>query len=245
MIARVGTAAAVPDAGVVTRWGPPPGWSPLRSLDVLADTGVSAAYLGVFVAVRRLVVGRRIRVRAGDGTLLLVVDDVVARLRGPGPWHDVRVTARDVRFDEHRLATATATLHDVRLRAGVPPVLVAAPVELSIDVPAPTLERLVSRAAPRLVGRLDRRGVATVHVARRQAAGHVEVDVRLDGDTLWVVPRALVRRRRWPLPARTPGYPIRLPRLPTGMRIVAVELRPDAVRIVGELDEWRMELQPL
>jgi hypothetical protein len=73
--------------------------------------------------------------------------------------------------------------------------------------------------------------------------GHLEVDARLDGSTLWLRPRVLVvRRSRWTLPARTPAYPVRLPELPHGLALTAITFAPDMVYVSGTLPEWRMDL---
>ena len=126
-----------------------------------------------------------------------------------------------------RLDRATAVLRNVHLRAGTPPVLVAAPVELSLELPAGTLDDLFRVAAPRLAGEIGPDGIARLRLARRPAVGHLEVDVNLDGSTLWLKPRALVlRRKRLRLPGRTPAYRVRLPELPHGLPSRASASRP-------------------
>lgn len=218
----------------------------LRALDVLAHTGVAAAHLGVFATVRRLIIGRRLTVRTADGDLTLTVTELMSRpgLRSiaAGRLGDVRLTARDVRWQGHHVDRATAVLRDVRLRTTMPPVLVAEPVEVTVDVPAPALTGLFRWAAPRWSGRVDDDGIATVGFARGATAGRVEVETMLEGTTLWLLPRAVVRRRRWSLPARTPGYPIQLPELPGGTTISAVEVLPGTVRISGVLPRWQADV---
>jgi hypothetical protein len=54
--------------------------------------------------------------------------------------------------------------------------------------------------------------------------------------------RAIVRRRRWTLPQRTPGYPVRLPELPRGLYLTSIDLAPGVVRLTGALPEWRAEV---
>ncbi|WP_029114093.1 DUF2993 domain-containing protein [Mycobacterium sp. URHB0044] len=241
----------------MTRPGPPRRWDPFRPLDMLAalwstaavapvNTGAAAAYRTLFLTLRRLVVGRRLTVRLADGDLALTITEFDSRLdlRGlsVGQLNDVRLAARDLYWNGHRFERARAVLHNVHMRPSVPPVLVAAPVELTLELPAPVLDELFRWAAPRLSGEVGPDGVARLSLARRQGSGHVEVETRIEGSTLWITPRAIVRRRRWPLPQRTPGYPVRLPELPRGLRLTDVELAPGVVRLTGTLPQWRMEM---
>ena len=124
-----------------------------------------------------------------------------------------------------------------------PPVLVAAPVELTLEIPAPVLDDLFRWAAPRLSGKVAGDGIARLHLARRPLLGHVEVDVHVDGSTLWLKPRGLaVRQSQWRLPARTPAYPVRLPELPHGLTLTAISFAPGVVRLSGTLPEWRIDI---
>jgi hypothetical protein len=232
------------DAGGVTRPGSLFGWVPFGRL--AASTGSFAAYLTAFVTLRQLVLGRRLAVRLDDGDLVLTVVEVDSRVgrRGlaAGRLNDVRLVAEQVRWDEHRFGRAVAVLHDVHLQPSVPPVLVAAPVELTMDLPADALDELFRWVAPRLAGEVGPDGVARLRLAKRRGAGHVEIETRLEEATLWLKPTAITRRRRWPLPARTPSYPVRLPPLPHGLELTAVEFDAHIVRLTGVLPEWRMEV---
>jgi LmeA-like phospholipid-binding len=236
----------MPDAEGVTDPEPLPGRDRFRSLDSLANTGVAAAYQTMLFTLRRLVVGRRVAVRVDEGLLTLTITRLRSRLDLRGlsiaQVNDVRLAARDVRWQGHRLEHASVVLRNVRIRPSVPPVLVAAPVELTVEVPAPALDDLLRWAAPRLSGDIGPDGVARLHLAKRRGSGHVEVDARLDGATLWVTPRAVVRRKRWALPARTPSYRVRLPDLPHGLELTSIEFAPGLVRLTGMLSEWRMDV---
>ena len=137
-----------------------------------------------------------------------------------GQLNDVRIAARDIDWRGNRFDRASAVLHNVHIRPAAPPVLVAAPVELTFELPAAVLDELFRWAAPRLAGEVGPDGVARLRLARRPALGHVEVDARLDGSTLWLKPRdAVARRTRWTLPQRTPAYPVHLPELPHGLQL--------------------------
>jgi hypothetical protein len=238
--------AAIKDAEGVTRPGSLFGWDPFRPFVGLANTGVFAAHLTAFVTLRRLVLGRRLAVRLDTGELVLTLVEVDSRvgMRGVavGQLNDVRLVAEQVRWNQLRFGRATAVLHNVALRPSVPPVLVAAPVELTLDVPAAALDELFRWAAPRLSGEVGSDGIARLRFANRPEAGHVEVETRLDGSTLWLKPRAITRRRRWKLPARTPSYPVQLPPLPHDLQLTGVEFDADVMRLRGTLPEWRAEL---
>ena len=237
---------AMTDAGAVTRPGSIFGWDPFRSIVGLANTGAFAAHLTAFITLRQITLGRRLAVRLDDGELAMTIVEADSRvgMRGlsVGQLNDVRLVADQVRWNQHRFGRATAVLHNVHLRPSGPPLLVAAPVELSLDVPAPALDELFRWAAPRMAGEVGPDGVARLRFANRRDAGHLEVATRLDGSTLWLKPLAVTRRRRWALPARTPAYRVRLPELPHGLALTGVELEPGVVRLTGTLSEWQTEL---
>jgi hypothetical protein len=211
------------------------------------STGAAAAYRTVFVALRRLVVGRRVTVHADGGPITLTVSQVEARLDlrrlSVGQLEDVRVSATDINWRSSRFDLASAVLRNVHLRPGARPTVVAAPVHLTLDVPTEALDDLFPMMVPRFAGTVGDDGVARVRFAGRPGLGHVEVDAELDGSTLLLKPRAVtVRRRRWMLPVRTPAYRIRLPDLPHGLQLTEVCFEPGLLRLSGALPEWRMEL---
>ena len=233
-------------------------WDPFRPLDMLASLwssaavapvsgGVAAAYRTLFMTLRRLVVGRSLAVRLDDGDVTLTVTEFDSRLdvRGlsVGQLNDVRIAARDIRWHGNRFDGASAVFHNVHLRPSAPPVLVAAPVEMTLELSAAVLDELFRWAVPRLAGEVGPDGIARLRSARRPSAGHVEVDAHVDGSTLWLKPRAVVlRRSRWTLPARTPAYPVHLPELPHGLQLTAIAFAPDQVCLSGTLPEWRLDV---
>jgi hypothetical protein len=246
------------DAGRMTRPRSLRRFDPFRPIDMLTSlwstaavapvsSGAAAAYRTLFMTVRRLVVGRRLAVRLEDGDLTLTVTEFDSRLdvRGlsVGQLNDVRLAARDICWQGSRFDRATAVMHNVHIKPTAPPVLVAAPVELTLEIPAPVLDELFVWAAPRLAGEVGADGVARLRLARRPLLGNVEVEARLDGSTLWLKPSGLaIRQSRWRLPARTPAYPVHLPELPNGLRLTGVSFAPGVVCLSGTLPEWRMDL---
>ena len=184
-------------------------FDPFRPIDMLTSlwsaaavapvsSGAAAAYRTLFTTVRRLVVGRRLAMRLDDGELTLTVTEFDSKLdvRGlsVGQLNDVRIAASDIRWEDKHFDRTTVMLHNVHIRPTAPPMLVAAPVELTVDVPAAALDDLFRWAAPRLSGQVGGDGIARLRLARRPMLGHIEVDARLDGSTLWL--QAAWTRRR-------------------------------------------------
>jgi len=233
-------------------------FDPFRPIDMLASlwssaavapvtSGAAAAYRTLFTTVRRLVVGRRLSIQLDDGEITLTVTEFDSRLdvRGlsVGQLNDVRLAVRDIHWEGHQFDRATAALHNVHMRPTAPPMMVAAPVELTLEVPATALDELFRWAAPRWSGEINGDGVATLRLARRPMLGQLEVDARLDGSTLWLKPsRVVTRRSRWTLPARTPAYPVHLPEMPHGLQLTAIHFSPGVVHLSGTVSEWRMDL---
>ncbi|MDT5015802.1 MAG: hypothetical protein QOD39_1962 [Mycobacterium sp.] len=233
-------------------------FDPFRPIDMLSSlwssaavapvhSGAAAAYRTLFMTVRRLVVGRRLGVALENGDLTLTITEFDSRLdvRGlsVGQLNDVRLAARDIRWGDSQFDHATAVMHNVHLRPTAPPVLVAAPVELTLEVPTTVLDDVFRWAAPRLSGEVGSDGIARLRLSRRPKLGHVEIDARLDGSTLWLKPSGLVvRRSRWTMPSRTPAYPVHLPELPHGLQLTGISFAPGAVCLSGSVPEWRMDV---
>jgi hypothetical protein len=235
---------------------------PLRALDVLGSlwsstglpsvTSVSAQavavpYRTLFTTLQQLLVGKRVTIGMGDHDVTLTVTELDSELEpralAVGQLGEVRVAARDIEWGQQRLQRAVAVLRNVHIRPGVPPLVVAAPVELSTALPAEIFDEMVRQAAPQLHAQLRADSTAQLHWVRRPGWGSLEVDVNVVGNTLWVRPRALLTgQRRWKLPKRTPAHPVPLPELPHGLLVTGVSLGLDSLEISGLLPEWRMEL---
>lgn len=201
----------------------------------------------LLLTIRRLVVGRTVVVHLAAGDVTMTVTEIDSRLDlrrlVAGHLDNVRLAATDIAWETSKFDRASAVLHNVRLLPGVPPVVVASPVDVTLDVPTSALEHLFLLATPKLAGQVGADGVARLHWARRPAMGHVEVDAEMDGATLVLTGRALAsRRRRWRLPVWTPVYRVQLPLLPHGLELTDVEFEPELLRIRGTLPEWRIEV---
>ncbi len=218
-------------------------WSSAAALPVSSTAAM--AYRTLFMTVKRLVLGRRITVRLGGEDITLTVTEFDSRLdvRGlaVGQLNDIRLRATDIRWGKRSFEQATVVLHNVHVKPGMPPLLVAAPIEVSLAVSTHALDEVLSGAV--LSGHVDDDGVARLRWARHPGLGSMEVDVRLDGSTLWLQARALrTRRHRWRLPARLPAYPVRLPELASGLTLTSLSLAPGSLRLTGGMAQWRTEM---
>jgi hypothetical protein len=220
-------------------------WSTAAAIPPVSS-GAAAAYHTLFGTLRRLVIHRRLTMRLDSGELTLTVAEFAkldTRRLAAGQLDDVRITATEIDWESGQFERAEAVLRNVHVRPGAPPMVVAAPVELSLDVPTAAIDDLFLLAVPKLSGEVGDDGIARMRWARRPGFGHVEVDARLDGSTLVLQPRAVaLGRRRWALPARTPSYRLRLPRLPHDLQLTDLQLEPGLLRVSGTLPEWRIEM---
>ena len=151
------------------------GWDLLRPLDVLSSvwsaaaalppvsSGAAVAYRTLFMTVRQLVVGRTLNVQLDSGEMTLTVTEFESRLDvrrlAVGQLNDVRLAASDIRWDQGSFNQATLVLHNVHVRPGAPPVLVAAPIEVTLEMSSwgVSRRRLLRSAFPRLSGSRRRR----------------------------------------------------------------------------------------
>lgn len=227
------------------------GWDPFRPLDSFASlwsatsqtAGPAAMYRSLFETAKGRLVGRTFTVRTSGAAVRLTLAELDAQLDplalSVGQLGDVRIVADDLTWAEHRIERAVAVARNVHVRPATVPVLVAAPVELAVTVSAATVVALVHARVPWLVADIGQDAVPTVRWRRRPGLGHVEVDARADGSTLWLRPRAIgTRGRRWRVFARLPAYPVRL-RLPSGLKLTEVEPGPGVLHLHGVLPEWR------
>lgn len=234
---------------------------PLRALDMLsslwsssglpsvgagAAQAVAAPYRTLFTSLQQLLVGKEVTVRLGDQDVVLTVTELESALEpqglAVGQLGEVRVAARDISWGDQRLQRAVAVLHNVHIRPGVPPVVVAAPVRLSSALPAGIFDEVVRHAVPQLRAELCEDGTARLRWGRQPGWGALEVDLDVVGKTLWLRPRALVAGRRWVLPSRTPAYRVPLPELPHELLVTDVRLGLDSFEVSALLPEWRMDL---
>src|ERR1044071_8026368 len=116
-------------------------WDPFRPLDMIsalwstAAPPVSAgaahasgwAHLTAFVALRRLLIGKRLTLPTEGSPVTLTVSTLESRLDvrrlSVGQLDDVRVSMIDIHWRTTHFDNAAAVLHNVHVRPGVPPML--------------------------------------------------------------------------------------------------------------------------
>ncbi|GCB00745.1 hypothetical protein [Mycolicibacterium sp. NCC-Tsukiji] len=243
--------------------GPFPSWDSFPNWDALSSFwsstagsaltgGPAGAYKSLFDTLRKQVVGRRMTVKLTSGEMTLTVTTIDAdldmRSLSVGQLNTVSISAADIVWNGWQFDRATAVLHNVHIKPSNTPVLVAAPLDLTIEMSTKALDRMIDRAsslpgraAPKLLGRIDAGGVAQIRWARRPDIGHLEVDATIDGSTLLVKPRMIaLRRGRWHLPNRLPAYRIQLPKLPRELAPMSVSFSPQTIQLTGRMPEWRV-----
>ena len=149
-------------------------WSSAAALPPVS-AGAAVAYRSLFATVRRLVVGRTLTIAMKSGDITLTVTEVestldVGRL-AVGQLNDIELKATNITFGDQVFDNASLVLRNVHLRPGVPPVLVAAPVDVTLEVPTSALSDLISSALPRISGQVDDDGVARLRVHPLAAVG--------------------------------------------------------------------------
>lgn len=156
-----------------------------------------------------------------------------------GQFDDVTIDVKDIDWEGRRVSTMRLVGHNVHLRPGFTPTLVASPVTFDAGVAADDLGTWV----PEIVGRrlhieVGADAVARVHLRDRQHLGAVEIDVRVEGPFLVLDPTTLVAgRRRFRGLRRLP--PFRLPILaPRNVHVTGVSLGAGTVNVTGHLTEW-------
>ncbi|MCG5433161.1 hypothetical protein LV457_12830 [Mycobacterium sp. MYCO198283] len=243
----------------MTPAGPFGRWDRLRPLDTLGvlwsvaaavppvPQAAVLAHHALFATARRLLIGRRVTLCLDDRDLRLTVTGIEARSANlaVGRVGEVRVSAADICWAGGTFTVGSAVLHDVVLRPGMPPEVLAAPVELTAVLATDALDGLLRGVSPpsALTGDIDEHGVARLRWARRPAWGGVEVDAELDGPMLCLRARGVtVGRRRLPLPPRAPAYRVPLPELPHGLRLTGVGFSPGLLELTGVLPRWRATL---
>ncbi len=160
-----------------------------------------------------------------------------------GQFDDVTIDLKDIDWSGRRVSTMRLVGHNVHLRAGLTPTVVASPVTFDACVADVDLGTWV----PEIIGRrlhveIGDDAVARVHLRDREQLGAVEIDVRVEGRFLVLDPTTLVAgRRRFTGLRRLPPY--RLPIVtPGNVHVTGVALGPGELRVSGHLTEWSTPL---
>lgn len=205
------------------------------------------AYQALLSTASRLAAGRRVTVRLDAGDLVATVERFDVPLAPTrvafGKLDDLTLDLSDIHWQGTVFDRLEIVLRNVKVRADPLPMLIAGPVDLSVQVHGEEVAELLAAFEPRLAAGFGRHGLARLWWARRPAMGWLEVAPELHGSGLWLRPRALGwRDRRLRLPAWTPARSVPLTGLPHGLVVSDLELGADNLVVRGRLAHWRVEL---
>jgi hypothetical protein len=200
----------------------------------------------VATAMRNNLRGRRRAFVLAGQTVTMELDDLAVSTGiglAVGQFDDVTVDLKDLDWTGRRVSTLRLVGHNVHLRPGLTPTLVASPVLFEACVAVDDIATWV----PEIVGRrlhvdIDDDAVARVRLRDREHLGAVEMDVRVEGPFLVLDATTLVAgRRRFGGLRRLPAF--RLPIVvPGDVTISGVTLGPRQLRVHGHLTEWSTPL---
>ena len=146
---------------IMANSGPFPSWDSFPNWDALSSfwsstagsaftSGPAAAYKSLFDTLRKQVVGRRMTVKLTSGEMTLTVTaidaDLDMRSLSVGQLNTVSISAADIVWNGWQFDRATAVLHNVHIKPSNTPVLVAAPLDLTIEMSTKALDKLIDRA---------------------------------------------------------------------------------------------------
>jgi hypothetical protein len=193
---------------------------------------------------RNWLIGKKRTFTLAGRDLTLVLEDLSVEgsdlARAVGQCGQVRLLARDVEWDGHRLERLEIQARNVHLRPGAKPVLVAAPVRAEAFISAAAASRWLAASSPRLELAMHA-GVPQVGIVGAPWV-RLEVEADAEGKSIRVVPRALhLLDRR--LSLRVPAIHVPLPELPFDeVMITSIEPAPGGFVLRGLLPEWHRPL---
>jgi len=233
-------------------WDPTGFWQvgkPLADLTAapwLAAWQSKSAIQALLDGVRAGLVGRPVVIGAGAGRVAFTLSSLVATVghlaAASGQADDVSLSAENVEFRTYQFASVSAHLYNVHTRFRAKPLLVSAPVDVSLTISGERLTRVLADHLRAVRFEISDAGRMLVRPARRPHWLYVAVVPGVEKGTLVVRPtgwgrRGRLRRFRWKV------IPVRLNlALPDGVRITAVEVRPNLLEVHLRVDEWKLDL---
>src|SRR5680860_908306 len=157
----------------------------------------------------------------------------------------VAFSAEDVEWRTYKFTTVSARLSNVHTRFRAKPVLVAAPVDVSLEMTGERLSALLAEIVPALEFEITASGRMLVRHARRPRWGYVEARPVVEHGGLVLRPSGVGRGARlWRFSRQI--VPVR-PKiaLPDGVRITGVDVHPHRLEVQLRIDEWRLVVSDL
>jgi LmeA-like phospholipid-binding len=175
--------------------------------------------------------------------LALILEDLSVEgsdlAKAVGQYGHVRISARDVEWDNYRLESLVIQARNVHLRPSTKPMLVAAPVLWEAFVSASAASRWLASVSPRLE-LATYAGIPQIGMAGKPWA-RLEVEAGADGQSIRIRPRAL-HLLDWRVSLRAPAFHVSLPELPFEVTLTSVEPAPGGFVMKGLLTEWQRPL---
>ena len=197
-------------------------------------------------SIRNSLRGKRRTFVLGGHTVTMEIDDLTVSTGiglAFGQFDDVRIDLKDLEWQQRRVSRLVLTGHNVHLRPGLTPTLVASPVTfdatLDVDDLATWVPDILKR---RLHVEIDDDAVVRVRLRDREHLGAVEMDVRIEGPFLVLDPTSLLAgSRRFGGLRRLPAF--RLPLVTPGeVHVNDVSLAPGRLHVSGHVPEWSESL---
>jgi hypothetical protein len=155
-----------------------------------------------------------------------------------GQFEDIRLVLKDLEWQGRRVTSLAIVAHNVHLRPGIVPTLVASPVTFGATVHVDDVATWVPEIVRhRVEVDIDDDAVARVRWKDRPHLGALEIDVRVEGPFLVLDPTSFVagtrrfRRLKWIPPLRLPIV------LPHDVFITDVSIEPGAIQVAGQLPQ--------
>ena len=217
--------------------------SAMQSASVMAPYTLPAdAFAPIIDAIRARLHGRQRTLRVGDRDIKFVLVDVTIDgselLRSVGQYGEVHLTARDVEWDGGRVERLAIHAHNVHVRPGTSPVLVAAPIKLEAHLTQAQLSAWCARLAPRLRLRFND-DVPQFQLAGRVPWARLDVSLLASCQAVRVVPRA-VRLGSCRIGLRLPGHSIPVRWLPPDHLLTEIEVNTSEIILRGLRTEWQL-----
>ncbi len=214
-----------------------PAWGARNALQLLVD------------GLRKGLVGRPVAFGAGPSRVAFTLSSLEASVghlaAAAGQADDVSLAAENVEWRSYQFASMNARLHNVHTRFRHRPVLVAAPVDVSLVLTEEVVSALMRKHVPAVTSEIAESGRMFLRHARWPKWGYLEVRPAIEHGGLVVRPTGVGRGARvWRFGRRI--APVR-PRvaLPDGLRIVGVDVHPRGVEVHLRADEWRLDYRDL
>ena len=194
-------------------------------------------------------IGRSVAVGSGPSRVAFTLSSLEASVghlaAAAAQADDVSLSAANVEWRTYQFVTVSARLHNVHTRFRAKPVLVSAPLDVSVVMTGARLTSLLAEFVPSLSIVMADEARMLVRHARHPRWGHVEVLPAVDHGGLVLRPTGIGRgARMWRFGRRIVAVRPSVS-LPEGVRFVGVDAHPDGLQVLLRVDELTVGLSEL